>query len=463
MRLDATGDVVVTGHEPLPGTYGYKQSYTAKYASIDAAVRWEKRLADPAVDRHGRELALDANGNAIVAMNDGLVCKYDSVSGAQLWQRQLARTPHDVLVDSAGDAYVAIGTTYAWGDGDGATLVKLAGSTGDVRWSKPGYGEFFCSLLLRGGEVFVAGQRSGDLLLAAFDPLTGARRWDATYGAPNLHDRMSSTYRPRGRIALQPDGGVVIAGCSQGVSSGYDFAVLQYGPGPTLKNGRADQVLRTGARLGTNVLDNGAPATVAWQYGPTTAYGQTTPPVSVRTTPNSYPSNSNYINSPSSFHYTTVTGLPENTTFHARAVATSAAGITYGDDFVFTTRWDANGDHLPDDWELANWGNTAWRAATGDDDLDGWNNLLEYALGRNPRAADFGSAVPITLKSDYLIATISKQPFVTYLVESSDDLLSWGTADTTILADDATSLVVRSNFPLSAGGVHFLRIRVTAQ
>jgi hypothetical protein len=141
----------------------------------------------------------------------------------------------------------------------------------------------------------------------------------------------------------------------------------------------------------------------------------------------------------------------------------SAAGVAYGEDVVFTTEWDANGDHLPDDWELANWGNAGWRSATGDDDMDGWNNLLEYALGRNPRAADFGTAAPITLEGDYLIATIHKQPFVTYVVESSKDLLSWGTADTTILADDETSLVVRSNFPLSAGGAHFLRIRLTAQ
>jgi len=463
MRLDTHGDVIVTGYERM-SDFRY-QAYSGKYAGTDGTVRWETRLVDPTSSLQGRELALDASGNAIVAMSNGLVCKYESASGAQLWQRQLASTPFDLVVDSAGDIYVAI-STYTTGTAAGATLAKLAGSTGDVRWSRPGYGEFFSSLLLRGGEILVAGQRSSssdDLLLAAFDPSNGTRRWDATYGASNLQDRMSNTWRPNGRIALQADGGVVITGCSQGASSGYDFAVLRYGPGPGLKNGRADQVLRTGARLGANVVDNGASATVAWQYGPTTAYGQTTALVSVRPSPTTYPSNSTYISSSSSLHYTTVTGLSENTTFHARAVATSAAGITYGDDFVFTTKWDANGNHLPDDWELANWGNTVWRAATGDDDMDGWNNLLEYALGRNPRAADSGSSAPITLESDYLTATISKQPFVTYLVESSNDLLSWGTADTTILADDETSLVVRSNLPLSADGAHFLRIRVTAQ
>lgn len=446
IQIDANGDVIVTGYDSTG-------AYSAKYSGIDGAVRWERRVTEPFHDLQGRELALDASGNAIVAMNYGLVCKFDSASGAQLWQRRLTQTLYDLVVDSAGDVYVATGTTY-FGDGSDGTLTKLAGSTGEVRWSKPD-GEFFCSLLLREGEILVAGQRSNDLLLAAFDPLTGARRWDATYGAPNLKDRMSSTYRPNGRVVLQPDGGVVITGCSQGVSSGYDFAVLRYGPGPGLKNGWADQVLRTGARLRTNVVDNRASATVAWQYGLTTDYGQTTAPVSVR----SWTS----IDTPSSLHSTIVTGLSENTTFHARAVATSAAGITYGEDFVFTTGWDANGNHLPDDWEFANWGNTGWRSATGDDDMDGETNLLEYAFGRNPRAADSGSAAPITLESDYLIATIKKQPFVTYLVESSNDLLSWGTADTTILADDEASLVVRSNFPLSAGGPHFLRLRVTAQ
>jgi hypothetical protein len=34
----------------------------------------------------------------------------------------------------------------------------------------------------------------------------------------------------------------------------------------------------------------------------------------------------------------------------------SSAGITYGDDLVFTTGWDANHSHLPD--ELRKMGNT---------------------------------------------------------------------------------------------------------
>jgi hypothetical protein len=174
-----------------------------------------------------------------------------------------------------------------------------------------------------------------------------------SYGAPNLSDRMSSTYRSRGRIALQPDGGVVITGCSQGTGTGYDFATLRYAPGPGLKSAGVSWVLPTSARLFAKAVDNAASATLAWQYGPTTAYGSTTPPVQIYPTYNSYPLNSGPDYRPP--YYATISGLPENTTFHARAVATSNAGTTYGEDLVFTTGWDANGDHLPDEWELTRW------------------------------------------------------------------------------------------------------------
>ncbi len=460
LQVDASGDVVATGYDHVGGRY---QAYTGKYAGSDGAVRWEQRISNSAADIRGRELALDASGSAIVAMDNGLLCKYAGTNGAQSWQRQGTATPYEMLVDAAGDIYVA-SSVYTTDFAHGATLAKYAGSDGFQRWTNSYSAEFFCSLLLRNGEILVAGQRSGnsdDVLLSAFDPTTGARRWDVTYGTPNLQDRMSSTYRSRGRIALQPDGGVVITGCSQGTGTGYDFATLQYSPGPGLKSPGIASIFQTGVLLFTKAVDNGASATLAWQYGPTTTYGSTTLPLPIIPTSTQYPYNSRLdLTSPS---YTTIGGLAENTTFHARAIATSGAGITYGEDLVFTTRWDANGDHLPDDWEFAKWGNTSVRSATGDEDRDGLGNLLEYALAQNPRVSDSAGAIPIAAVGDHLTATITKQPFVTFTVEASSDLQTWSTADTTILLDDATTLIVRDNFAISDSVPRFLRVRVTAQ
>ena len=64
-----------------------------------------------------------------------------------------------------------------------------------------------------------------------------------------------------------------------------------------------------------------------------------------------------------------------------------------------------------------------------------------------------------------LVARLAMGPDDNPLVgdKSSDDLVTWGTADTTTLVNDWTTLTVRSNHPISEGGAHFLRIRFTSQ
>ena len=455
---DSNGDVVVTGYEYTSSSK--YQAYSAKYAGIDGAVRWEKRITDPTLNRGGRELVLDASGNAIVALEDGLLCKYAAGDGLQLWRRLVAATAYELLVDDVGDIYVASSVSTN-AESRGASLEKIAGSNGALRWSASG--SYFCSLVLRGDEILVAGQISygsnDDFLLTAFNPSSGAQRWIATYGG-NLPDRLSSTYRSRDRIALQPDGGVVLTGCSQGATTGFDFATVRFAPGPGVKSGGTAWVLPTSARLNVQARDNGAPGTIAWEYGLTIAYGQSTPTQDIARTPPLYT-----LTPPAYFlgYSATIGGLLENTTFHARAVAVSSAGITYGDDFTFTTGWDANGDHLPDEWELSNWGNTSARSATGDEDRDGLANLLEYALGQNPRVADSRGAIPIELVGEYLSALVTKRPYVTCVVEASADLRTWSADETVVAFEDAATLVVRDTVPASSGISRFFRIRVTAQ
>jgi hypothetical protein len=49
---------------------------------------------------------------------------------------------------------------------------------------------------------------------------------------------------------------------------------------------------------------------------------------------------------------------------------------------------DADGDGLPDSWEIANFGSIQAQNAQADADKDGVNNALEYAAGTNPALAD---------------------------------------------------------------------------
>src|SRR5215207_6507201 len=149
-----------------------------------------------------------------------------------------------------------------------------------------------------------------------------------------------------------------------------DIGVASHGPGPSLSLPTKIWVLPTRAQLRVNASGNAFPGTIRCEYGPT-AYGQTSPPQALTST----------IISPGPAFTFTLEGLAENTQYYARFVAETDRGITVSP-LTFTTGWDANGNKLPDEWELAVWGNTSFRYNFVDDDRDGLNSQFEYALGR---------------------------------------------------------------------------------
>jgi hypothetical protein len=85
------------------------------------------------------------------------------------------------------------------------------------------------------------------------------------------------------------------------------------------------QVSATTATLQAKVSVSVLGAAVTWQYGPTTAYGLTSGPVSTGLLG---------INQTLS---SAVTGLSPGTTYHVRAIATSGLALIYGNDDTFTT------------------------------------------------------------------------------------------------------------------------------
>jgi hypothetical protein len=143
------------------------------------------------------------------------------------------------------------------------------------------------------------------------------------------------------------------------------------------------------------------------------------------------------------FHYTT----PENPT--AATMTLTAATPTYAE------------------WAAANGMSGTTKSA--DDDGDGYSNLLEYALGANPKsAADIrqATAVAEVTGQKYMQISLSRtliRPSVTWSLERSVDMVNWTVATSSVITDTAAELVLRDTLPLSGNEKRFIRVRVTEQ
>lgn len=137
-------------------------------------------------------------------------------------------------------------------------------------------------------------------------------------------------------------------------------------------------------------------------------------------------------------------------------------------------RQDSDHDGLPDDWETRFFGNLA--AGPADDpDGDGWDNLLEFAFGTDPKtptaASSLGPNAVRTRQSSQLTISFHRRlgSLITYTVETSNDLSQWNPAvpeAISILAPrnlfDGTGTAEVVCFPSRAAfaaGPQFVRVR----
>ncbi len=95
-----------------------------------------------------------------------------------------------------------------------------------------GIGEAFAAALQSNGDIVAAGGLSGSIVVARYNPGGSA---DATFGSNGVVSTSLGTGMDQAEgVAIQPDGKIVVAGFTQGATTGLDFAVLRYNSNGTL-------------------------------------------------------------------------------------------------------------------------------------------------------------------------------------------------------------------------------------
>ena len=129
---------------------------------------------------------------------------------------------------------------------------------------------------------------------------------------------------------------------------------------------------------------------------------------------------------------------------------------------------DANANGMLDTWEILHFGNanTGQNHPDGDADGDGLANLIEYAFGTHPTAAN---ASPLRCElvpegsGHRLRVTMPKNPLATnlrYRVETSDNLLSssWNELEARVESESDTEIVLLDTVTTADNGRRFLRL-----
>jgi autotransporter-associated beta strand protein len=178
----------------------------------------------------------------------------------------------------------------------------------------------------------------------------------------------------------------------------------------------------------------------------------------------------------------TDTGLTNGTSYFYTVIAENDAGVSGVSNEVSVTPAAVVFSTLQN-WRLAQFGSTENAgdgADTADFDRDGRSNLLEYALGSNPKVADSGSGLTVANVGGLLRVTFNRidDPLLTYTVKGRADLTtgSWTTV-TPVAGNNPTTgftgtnpdpLVVETlsetvidTVPASTSGRRFLHLEVS--
>ena len=117
---------------------------------------------------------------------------------------------------------------------------------------------------------------------------------------------------------------------------------------------------------------------------------------------------------------------------------------------------DADGDGLPDAWEMQHFGATG-ASASADADGDGTTNLMEYLAGTDPRSGTSVFRPTSRAESGKLILTVPTVSGRNYRVWGTANLQTAWTAHETISGDGST---IAWEYLLSQSPRYFLRIEI---
>ncbi|HWN94628.1 MAG TPA: hypothetical protein VNT99_06330, partial [Methylomirabilota bacterium] len=248
--VDGSGNVVVTGW--FVDTNLNADFYTAKYATENGSLLWERRYNGPA-NKHdfATSMAVDGIGNVIVTGTsdngsnvDYYTAKYAAVDGALLWERR--RTgPVNKDFGAASVAVDAIGNVIVTGNSNNGTnddyyTVKYAAADGSLLWEKryngpaDGYDSAKAVAVDAVGNAVVTGYSyngsDADCYTVKYAAANGATLWEKRYNGPTSADDAIPTQRS---LSLGSNGMVAIAGYSianfnRGYSDARDYVTIVY-------------------------------------------------------------------------------------------------------------------------------------------------------------------------------------------------------------------------------------------
>jgi uncharacterized delta-60 repeat protein len=282
---------------------------------------------DFAVARYNDDGSLDTSGfgsgtgKAVISLSSGNDVAYDVViqgDGKIVLGGYASTSPNTdfALVRYNGDGSL---DTTTFGSGTGKVTTNIGG----------GNDEAHGLAMQRDGKLVLAGLShngsNNDFAVARYNP-DGSP--DTTFNGTSKTTTAIGPSDDQGMdVALQTDGSILVAGFGWN-GSNYDFALVKYLGGPYLpivQTLAATNVLPFTATLNGTANPNGLAATAWFEYGTTISYGTSTTTQNIGSGLSAVAVTAN------------LTGLADNTLYHARLVAQNGDAITYGSDITFNT------------------------------------------------------------------------------------------------------------------------------
>jgi uncharacterized delta-60 repeat protein len=208
--------------------------FVVKFAP-DGSLTWQRIWNGTTIHGLGRpDVAVSADGSVYVTGitanngNDAVLLKFDA-SGALLWERAWGGAASDqglaVATASDGSVYIA-GTATSFGPSSAGLFVVKFDSAGNLVWQRISDGAAGNAVAVASdGSVYAAGTTPRNDI-GNFDMIVlkitaaGGLLWQRTYSAGEVVD-------PRGRMAVAPDGSIVMVGAIQAPRQQFvDIAAL---------------------------------------------------------------------------------------------------------------------------------------------------------------------------------------------------------------------------------------------